>query len=276
MGVNRDALIIPGHGTLFTGPKNTVLPDDPLSAFTLNGKPPTGWDNVGHTSKDNAPEFKRDGGEATMENSWLEDGVKAIYSAVAWKFGAKLIQVDASTLDLSFGGRFDERDGGYIVPNSSTGIEKAIFLLGVDGTGRIGFYLPNTSINLEDAPSMDAGKFLEFPILASILPAPESIIPSVNGRPGIMKVFKTGLLAAAPRVTATIPPKVAAGSQVTITGTGLTGTESVKFGSVDAASFLVVNDNNIVAIVPAGSAGSAPITVKCPAGSSAAFPYTRA
>jgi len=55
----------------------------------------------------------------------------------------------------------------------------------------------------------------------------------------------------------------------------VSGAASVKFGATNATSYIVVSDSLIVAVVPAGSAGSAPITVINTAGTSAALPYTR-
>jgi len=87
------------------------------------------------------------------------------------------------------------------------------------------------------------------------------------------------LISAVPVVSAATPSGAAAGALVTITGQGFTGTiatSGVKFGGVNATSWSVVSDNSIVAIVPAGTAGSAPITVTNATGTSNALPYTRA
>src|SRR5207302_848476 len=78
----------------------------------------------------------------------------------------------------------------------------------------------------------------------------------------------------APTVTSVSPTAgpTAGGTTVTITGTGLTGATSVKFGSTDAASF--TNDVNtpdqvITAVSPAELAGTVHITVTTPFGTSA-------
>lgn len=84
--------------------------------------------------------------------------------------------------------------------------------------------------------------------------------------------------AVAPVVIAATPSGATAGSQVTITGTNFTGTVAttgVKFGAVNASSWVVLGDSTIVAIVPAGAAGSAPIKVTNATGASTDFPYTR-
>lgn len=80
----------------------------------------------------------------------------------------------------------------------------------------------------------------------------------------------------APVVVAATPSGQAAGEAVAISGAGFTGSTGVKFGSTNATSFEVINDQLIVAVVPTGSAGSAAITVTNGTGTSTAFAYTRA
>lgn len=82
-----------------------------------------------------------------------------------------------------------------------------------------------------------------------------------------------------PVVLSATPSGVAAGGLVTIGGQYLTGpvvTTGVKIGGVNATNWSVVSDTTIVATMPAGSAGSAPIVVTTAAGASNSFAYTRA
>jgi len=75
-----------------------------------------------------------------------------------------------------------------------------------------------------------------------------------------------------PAVTALTPSNgpTSGGSTVTITGTGLTGATSVKFGATPAASFTVNSATQITAVSPAGTAGGVPVTVTTAAGTSSA------
>jgi hypothetical protein len=142
--------------------------------------------------------------------------------------------------------------------------------------------MPDTSIALREAPSVATDGYFQIPTAASIQAAAEDVIPAVNGKPGIIKVFKSGLAPVAPRIVSThvngvAATTAAAGSQVTIYGagfTGVTGATGVKFGS-DNAVYSVVSDNAIVAVVPSGSSGSAPIVVKRGTLSSPTAPFTR-
>jgi hypothetical protein len=196
VSVDPNALVIPGHATLFHAPANTALPLDPLTSFTLTAATvPTGWKNIGHTSKANIVNFEREGGEKTSLDTYLADAVRTVYSSVNWTLNVPALQFDEDVLDLAFAGGFDT-DDGYIIPGSSDATGAALFVLFTDGTGRLGFYIPNTTVTLGDVPTFDPENFTELPLAAAIQSAAESVIPSVGGKPGIMKLYKSGLAAA--------------------------------------------------------------------------------
>jgi len=77
----------------------------------------------------------------------------------------------------------------------------------------------------------------------------------------------TGLGIIAPTVTSFTPVRGAVGRLVTINGSGFTATSSVRFNTTPAATFSVVNDATLAAVVPAG-ATDGQITVTNPAGAS--------
>ena len=81
-----------------------------------------------------------------------------------------------------------------------------------------------------------------------------------------------------PTITAVTPTAAAVGNIVTIRGskfTGVVGVASVKFGATNATQYIVDSDDTIYATMPAGTAGSANVTVINAVGTSAAFTYTR-
>lgn len=79
----------------------------------------------------------------------------------------------------------------------------------------------------------------------------------------------------APEISAVTPAGKAAGQMVTINGIGFVGATDVKFGATSATAFEIVSMATIVAVVPAGSAGSVAVTVVTPEGTSPAVQYTR-
>jgi len=81
-------------------------------------------------------------------------------------------------------------------------------------------------------------------------------------------------IVALPTIQSVLPSDAVAGSTIAIEGayfTGVTGAAGVKIGGTNATSYNVLSDGTILAVVPAGSVGSAPVTV----GASAEFAYTR-
>jgi hypothetical protein len=89
-----------------------------------------------------------------------------------------------------------------------------------------------------------------------------------QGASGVVEVISPTGKASASGFTYTPPPAISsispksagAGAQVTITGTNLLGTNSVLFGSVQAAFFTVQSATSITATVGLGSSGSVTLT----------------
>lgn len=82
-----------------------------------------------------------------------------------------------------------------------------------------------------------------------------------------------------PAIGAVAPAGAGTGGSVVIFGSGFASTVAstgIKFGGTAATSFTVLSDNQILAVLPSGSAGSSPITVTNANGASAGFAYTRA
>ena len=91
-------------------------------------------------------------------------------------------------------------------------------------------------------------------------------------------ITNPGTAATVAALLSALPSAAAQGAQVTIKGssfTGTTGAAGVKFGATNATSYVVVSDSVIVAVMPAGSAGAANVTVTNPVGTSPALAYTR-
>nr|WP_269330251.1 IPT/TIG domain-containing protein [Kineosporia babensis] len=94
--------------------------------------------------------------------------------------------------------------------------------------------------------------------------------------PGGLSPASTFTYLAAPDVSAIDPSvgPIAGGTQVTITGTGLTGATSVSFGGTTATP-TVNSDTSLTVTSPAHAAGTVDVTVTGPLGTSAATTSTR-
>lgn len=82
--------------------------------------------------------------------------------------------------------------------------------------------------------------------------------------------------ASVPTITTVLPSGAAASELVTITGDFFADATAVSFDATPAADFEIVSANKIVASLPAGTAGAAPVIVTNAAGASTAKTYTRA
>ncbi|MDB5253355.1 MAG: cell surface receptor domain protein [Flaviaesturariibacter sp.] len=76
-----------------------------------------------------------------------------------------------------------------------------------------------------------------------------------------------------PTVTSFTPATAATGTTVTITGTNFTAATTVRFGGVNASSFVVVSSTTITAVVGAGASGSVSIFNSGGSASLAGFTY---
>ncbi|WP_349862673.1 phage tail tube protein [Leifsonia sp. WHRI 6310E] len=98
---------------------------------------------------------------------------------------------------------------------------------------------------------------------------------TLTGKGDRQKIANPGVTVPKPTIVAATPPNAAAGTVVVVTGSAVEGATGVKFGATAATTFQPAGRNRIAAVVPAGTAGSAPITVTTPAGTSDPFAYTR-
>ncbi|MFE3887214.1 IPT/TIG domain-containing protein [Streptomyces lydicus] len=145
----------------------------------------------------------------------------------------------------------------------------------ITGTGFTGA----TAVSLAGAPAASFQVLNDTTIVAVTAPhAPASGPVSVT-TPGGTAVSATNYtyVTPAPTVTAIFPSSGPAGvsTQVSLSGTGLTGATSVTVNGTPVP-FTVVSDNEITATLPPHAAGTVTVTVTTPGGSaSIPFTYTR-
>ncbi len=96
---------------------------------------------------------------------------------------------------------------------------------------------------------------------------------SGNPLPAFSSRFRTGKSAGeAPRVASFSPTAGAPGDEITLRGERFTGATGVAFGGIAAASFTLVNDTTLKAVVPAGAV-TGPLSVTTPAGTGTSTGY---
>lgn len=169
MALDNSALILPGRGTVFIGDPDATPPTAADLATLSPTAPPTGWDCLGHTSRDNTVALSKDGGDATQQGSWWDDAIDTSYAPINWTMTINSLQVDALTLGLAFGGGTLNTTDGFYDFSNITAVNKAVLVLMVGGANRMAMYAPNQSLALGDAPSISVDAFFEIQLLGQVL-----------------------------------------------------------------------------------------------------------
>lgn len=190
-------------------------------------------------------------------------------ATVSWSL--VLIQTSAETVALYHGG-IVEADGSIVVDPSAERPVLAVVIDVIDGDEIIRSFAPEAQVTEVGDLVYQNGAPIGYEV---------TIEANYNEALGgaVKKWYSSLSTPTAPTVTTALPSGAAAGALIKITGTkftGVTGATGVKIGGTNASFYSVDDDNTIYAVLPAGAAGSAPITVTNPTGTSSALAYTRA
>ncbi|MFF3123180.1 IPT/TIG domain-containing protein [Streptomyces sp. NPDC057908] len=118
-----------------------------------------------------------------------------------------------------------------------------------------------------------AAAFLAVSATQATAVAPAAPVGTVNvtiTTPGGTSAGVPYTYVAAPVLSSVTPAQgpLVGGNSITLSGTGFTGTTSVRFGANAASSFTVVSATQLTAVVPIGGPGPVAVTVTTPAGTS--------
>lgn len=185
MALEDGAVILPGVGHVLLAEVGTTPPASPGDIDLTGSEPATGWENLGHTSRENAVALTRDGDEPEQRGSWQNPNLRETTPTVTWAFTIPALQVDNQVLSLFFGGGDDSQADSFGVTTASGSSERAMYIVLVDGNTRAGIHVPRVSISAEEAPTFDPENFLEFTLRASVL--------KDSGNPDLMRWFLAGL-----------------------------------------------------------------------------------
>jgi hypothetical protein len=273
MAFNKGAAIIPGKGTVLVAAPDTAPPSnwatiDPTSSAQMAAS--GGWDALGHTSRENNVALSKDGGEATPVGSWWDENLDTQRTGTNWNVTVNSIQIDSTTLGLAFGGGVLDTTAGSYDVGDIVAQDKALFIIIQGLTTRMGLYIPNTSVSIGDAPEFPTDAFFEIQLSAAIKNS-TSTGKKFRWYHPALKNPATG----APTVSAVSPASAVANANITITGTNFVDVTRVTVGGTNVQMFVVTSPTSILATMPAGTAGSAPVQVTTVVGASNAFAYTR-
>lgn len=172
MALNDNAVLTAAKGYIFTAPEGTAAPTPAeVSSFNpVNGF--SGWDNIGHTSRDELPEFGFDGGDTETRGTWQNEALKTVVTEAAVDYVTfQLHQFDEEGLRLYYGTPNSSTvDGQFTVASSPGGAtRRALLIVIVDGETKIAFYAPKTDIRRDDAMALSVDEFAALPLRATFL-----------------------------------------------------------------------------------------------------------
>ena len=132
---------------------------------------PNGWTSLGHTSRDDLPEFGFDGGDTEVRGTWQNESLREVVTEpIADYLTIMLAQFDIPTFELYYGKNASKTPGVFGVSGGTqVPVEKALFIIIQDGDTKIGFYAPKASIRRDDSISLAVDEFAMLPVRATFL-----------------------------------------------------------------------------------------------------------
>jgi len=177
MALNDDAVFTAAVGYIFTAPPGTAAPTladlQALDLETFATLAPA-WKQIGHTSRDDMPEFGFEGGDFDVKGTWQKKRLREVETGDPAEDSVTLVlqQFDAEALELYYGGNAANpltEPGVFGVSGEFTPVERALLIVLVDGPRRIGFYAPKTSIRRDDSIDLPVDNFAGLPIKSTFL-----------------------------------------------------------------------------------------------------------
>lgn len=172
MALDDVAVFTAAKGYIFTAPVGTTAPTpSAVDTFTPAAGFPS-WNNIGHTSREDLPEFGFDGGESEVRGSWQNEALKSVTTEAAVDYvNFTLHQFDEDALTLYYGvPNSSSTTGVFGVAGASTAAtERALLIIVVDGPTSIGFYAPKAAIRREEAIALATDEFSALPLRATFL-----------------------------------------------------------------------------------------------------------
>ena len=150
---------------------NSKLEPATVTATSEVATAPNGWLTVGHTSRNDLPEFGFDGGDTEVRGTWQNENLREVVTKPISDFLTIFLQQwDMESLTLYYGQDASKQAGVFGVKGGTpTPVERALFIVIVDGDTKIGFYAPKASIKRDDSIELATDEFASLPIRATFL-----------------------------------------------------------------------------------------------------------
>lgn len=167
MALDESELYLPARGYIYIGDEGTSAPED-IDSFDLNEGTPE-WENIGHTSSEELPEFGFDGGETETLGTWQNATLRVVETETTTHYVTfNVHQFNDLTLGLYYGSTGGSTAGRFEVQEATGGSDRALLIIVVDGQNRVAFHAPAVTIRAEDSISMESDAFAYLPLRATL------------------------------------------------------------------------------------------------------------
>lgn len=172
MALTDSAVFTAAKGYIYTAAVDATAPTtNAIFDFVDQSTVIAGYTLIGHTSRDDLPEFGFDGGDTEARGTWQNEALRTVVTEAAVDYVTfNLVQFDADTLELYYGQPNTQVDGSYGLAGSPGGATESGFLIViVDGPRKIAFWSPKVEIRREDAATLAVDEFSALPMRATFL-----------------------------------------------------------------------------------------------------------
>lgn len=173
MALDEQAVLTAAKGYIFTAPEGTTPPDPSAIDMFTPGTQLTGWDSVGHTSRDELPQFGYEGGETETRGSWQNSALRTVVTEAPIDYVTmNLLEFSEQSLELYYATQNANwaKPGEFIVGSGGlSSVRRAILIIVVDGDTHLAFYAPKTDVRRDDSIELETDEFAMLPIRATLL-----------------------------------------------------------------------------------------------------------
>lgn len=175
MALNDEAVLTAAVGYVYTAAVGTAAPTPAaLKGLTLTnpaGWAASGWTLIGHTSRNDMPEFGFDGGDSEVKGTWQKKKLREVTTEDPVDFLTIFLQqFDEAALELYYGENASVTEGVFGVSGGTAEIsEKALLVVIEDGDFRLGFHALKASVRRDDSIQLPVDDFASLPVKATFL-----------------------------------------------------------------------------------------------------------
>lgn len=178
--VTGTSLADPGFTIKFIGALQGKAVEVEVDGAALTGSTPvlgtavsagiTGWEPVGHTSRNDMPEFGFEGGDKEVRGTWQNAQLREVQTETPADYLTLFLhQFDTKSFELYYGPNASQTSGIFGVSGEDAVNERAFLVIIVDGDEKVGFYAAKASVRRDDAIQMPVDDFASLPVRATFL-----------------------------------------------------------------------------------------------------------